>query len=166
MILGLLVPSYHSLLARTFLGVAAHSFHHVVSLPGVDPHATRTQAPPASLILFSAVLEKSLALTITGIFGRTPLPRTLKYPWINTMLKKLRSNFIWFFYYLILQKGELKLNVRLTDLVTSITGALSLDFSAAFLVCSETSDHNLSVLTVGQCFQFLCRWKTLIPDFP
>ena len=118
------------------------------------------------LILFSAVLEKSLALTITGIFGRTPLPRTLKYPWINTMLKKLRSNFIWFFYYLILQKGELKLNVRLTDLVTSITGALSLDFSAAFLVCSETSDHNLSVLTVGQCFQFLCRWKTLIPDFP
>ena len=38
----------------------------------------------------------------------------------------------------------------LTDLVTSITGALSEDLLAAFLVASETSDHNLSVLIVGQ----------------
>ena len=41
-------------------------------------HAVRTQTPPASLILFSAVLEKSLALTMTGILGRVPLPNTLK----------------------------------------------------------------------------------------
>jgi hypothetical protein len=33
------------------------------------------------LILFSAVLEKSLAFTITGIEGRVPLPRTLKKPY-------------------------------------------------------------------------------------
>ena len=36
----------------------------------------RTQAPPASLILFSASLEKNLALTRTGI-GSFPFQRTL-----------------------------------------------------------------------------------------
>jgi hypothetical protein len=42
-------------------------------------HATSSQAPPAALILFSAVLENNLALTITGICGSlTPLPSTLK----------------------------------------------------------------------------------------
>merc|ERR1719198_651590 len=81
----------------------------------------RTQTPPAALILFSAVLVKSLALTTHGIFGRFPLPSTLKYP----------------------------------DLVTSMTGALSLLLAAFFLVSSLTRDHNLSVLIVGQCFQFL-----------
>ena len=41
-------------------------------------HAVRTQAPPASLILFSAILENTLAFTMTGILGRIPLPSTLK----------------------------------------------------------------------------------------
>jgi hypothetical protein len=35
------------------------------------------QAPPTALIFSSAVLEKNLALTITGCFGNTPLPNTL-----------------------------------------------------------------------------------------
>merc|ERR1719498_401528 len=87
-----------------------------IGKPIISSHATRTQAPPAALMVASAFLEKSLALTITGMFGSGPLPRTLKKP----------------------------------DLVTSTTGALSLLLLAAFLVCSETSDHNLSVLMVGQ----------------
>merc|ERR1719263_2057475 len=100
----------------------------VIDICSCDEH----EAPPASLILFSAVLVKSFAFTITGIFGRVPFPRTLKYP----------------------------------DLVTSITGALSALPAAAFLVFSKTSDHNLSVLIVGQYFQFLWRWNTLIPHLP
>ena len=43
-------------------------------------YARRTQTPPTALIAFSAFLEKSLALTITGWFGRRPLPSTLKKP--------------------------------------------------------------------------------------
>ena len=46
-------------------------------------HAMSTQTPPAALILFSAVLEKSLAFTITGIVGIFPFPRTLKKPYYN-----------------------------------------------------------------------------------
>ena len=79
-------------------------------------HAVRTQTPPASLILSSANFENNLALTITGILGRVPLPRTLKYP----------------------------------DLVTSMTGTLSLVYEAAVRVASETSDQSLSILIVGQ----------------
>ena len=48
------------------------------------------------------------------------------------------------------REKEEHLEKALTDLVTSITGALSLLLLAAFLVCSETSDQSLSVLTVGQ----------------
>uniref|UniRef100_F0X546 Uncharacterized protein n=1 Tax=Cryptosporidium parvum TaxID=5807 RepID=F0X546_CRYPV len=39
-----------------------------------------TQIPPASLIFFSAFLEKCLALTTTGRLGRLPPPKTLKIP--------------------------------------------------------------------------------------
>ncbi len=39
------------------------------------------QAPPTALILSSADLEKILAFTMTGTFGRIPLPSTLKYPY-------------------------------------------------------------------------------------
>lgn len=35
------------------------------------------QAPPTSLIFFSASLEKNLALTTTGWLGSWPLPSTL-----------------------------------------------------------------------------------------
>ena len=42
--------------------------------------AVRTQAPPTALIFSSALLEKNLALTMTGCLGRTPLPSTLKKP--------------------------------------------------------------------------------------
>lgn len=43
-------------------------------------HAVKMQAPPASLIFFSAVSEKNLALTAIGCFGSLPLPRHLKIP--------------------------------------------------------------------------------------
>ena len=49
-------------------------------------HATSTQAPPASLILYSAVFENSLALIITGTFGITPFPRTLTKPCLVTSI--------------------------------------------------------------------------------
>jgi len=45
--------------------------------------ALRMQTPPAALIFFSAKAENNLALTITGILGRTPLPSTLKKPYIK-----------------------------------------------------------------------------------
>lgn len=65
-------------------------FQYANSLGTVYVQATRTQAPPASLILFSAVLEKSLALTITGTWGRVPLPRTLKKPYTKrSMIYKI-----------------------------------------------------------------------------
>lgn len=35
------------------------------------------QTPPAFLIFSSAILEKNLALTMTGCFGKIPLPNTL-----------------------------------------------------------------------------------------
>ena len=38
------------------------------------------QAPPTALILFSAIREKNLALTMTGCLGKAPLPKTLKKP--------------------------------------------------------------------------------------
>jgi hypothetical protein len=38
------------------------------------------QAPPTSLIFFSATFEKKRALTMTGCLGRFPLPKTLKNP--------------------------------------------------------------------------------------
>ena len=40
----------------------------------------RMQAPPTSLILLSAVLLNSFALTTTGMSGSFPFPSTLKYP--------------------------------------------------------------------------------------
>ena len=40
-------------------------------------YATKTQAPPTAFILSSADLEKYFALTMTGCFGRTPLPKSL-----------------------------------------------------------------------------------------
>ena len=40
-------------------------------------YATSTQAPPTALIFSSALRLKNLALTMTGCFGKTPLPRTL-----------------------------------------------------------------------------------------
>ncbi len=43
-------------------------------------YATKTQAPPTALIFSSADLEKYLALTMTGCFGKTPLPKSLWYP--------------------------------------------------------------------------------------
>ena len=48
--------------------------------------AVRMQAPPTSLILFSAVFENSLAFTITGTLGRAPLPNTLKNPALVTSI--------------------------------------------------------------------------------
>ena len=69
--------------------------------------------------------------------------------------------------YLIINWEEpLSLKGVLTDLVTSITGALSLALEAAFLVASETRDQSLSVLTDGQNLWFLCIWKVLIPHLP
>ena len=44
----------------------------------IDVQAMSTQAPPTSLILFSAALLNNLAFTTTGVAGRDPLPRTLK----------------------------------------------------------------------------------------
>ena len=41
-------------------------------------YAVSTHWPPTLLIFFSAVLEKNLALTITGILGQIPLPSSLK----------------------------------------------------------------------------------------
>lgn len=90
------------------------------------------QAPPTALILLSAVLEKNLALTMTGWLGSLPLPKTLKYP----------------------------------ALVTSMTGALSFSVAYFFLVSSLTKLHNLSILTVGQWYWFLFKWKCLISFFP
>ena len=55
---------------------------------------------------------------------------------------------------------------KLTDFVTSITGASPLTFDALVLVCSETSVHSLSVLIVGQNLWFLCKWNTLWPNLP
>lgn len=40
-------------------------------------YATRTHAPPTSLIFSSALRLKNLAFTITGCLGRRPLPSTL-----------------------------------------------------------------------------------------
>jgi hypothetical protein len=51
-----------------------------------DIYAVRRQAPPASLIFFSASFEKNFAFTMSGTEGRSPLPRTLKYPdWVTSM---------------------------------------------------------------------------------
>ena len=44
---------------------------------------------------------------------------------------------------------HLIININLTDLVTSITGAVSLFFSACLRVASDTRVHSLSRLTVG-----------------
>ena len=44
-------------------------------------HALNTQAPPASLIFFSANFENNFAFTITGTLGNYPFPNTLKYPY-------------------------------------------------------------------------------------
>jgi hypothetical protein len=49
-------------------------------------HATKTQAPPTALILLSAVLLNSLALTTTGWLGSLPLPNTLKNPALVTSM--------------------------------------------------------------------------------
>lgn len=73
-------------------GCVSHLTHSLVGgkLSDCYVQATRTQAPPAALILFSAVLEKSLALTITGTLGRVPLPSTLKKPYVKrSMIYKI-----------------------------------------------------------------------------
>ena len=48
--------------------------------------ATSWQAPPASLILFSAVLENSLARTRQGMEASSPFPRTLVQPCLTRLL--------------------------------------------------------------------------------
>ena len=45
------------------------SLKHARNESRVNHQATRTHAPPASLILASAVFEKSLAFTMIGILG-------------------------------------------------------------------------------------------------
>lgn len=70
-------------------------------------YAVRMQAPPIALILSSADFEKSFAFTMMGIFGSSPLPSTLKYPY--------KALFIY----------------RITAFVQSITTALAL--SASFV---------------------------------
>lgn len=40
-------------------------------------YALKMQAPPASLILFSAFCEKYFAFTMIGILGKCPWPRSL-----------------------------------------------------------------------------------------
>ena len=72
-------------------------------------YAVRMQAPPIALILCSAVFENSLALTMIGILGSSPFPKTLKYP-----------------YYLLAY-------FSLTDFTQSITTALALSPSLATL---------------------------------
>ena len=64
------------------------------------------------------------------------------------------------------EKQRLDKKTRLTDLVTSMTGAMSLLLAALFLVASVTRDQSLSVLIVGQKYLLFCLWKTLIPIFP
>ena len=44
-------------------------------------YAINSTTPPASLILISAFRDTYRALTITGVLGRRPFPRTLVYPW-------------------------------------------------------------------------------------
>ena len=48
--------------------------------------AVKTHAPPAALILLSAVFEKYLAFTTTGYYGNLPFPNTLKYPAFPTSI--------------------------------------------------------------------------------
>jgi hypothetical protein len=65
-------------MVRVFFSII-NQMRVVVVLKACHDHAMSSQAPPAALILFSAVLEKSLALTIIGIYGSLiPFPRTLK----------------------------------------------------------------------------------------
>ena len=52
-----------------------------------------------------------------------------------------------------------------TALVTSITAALP-SLRGAFLVCSDTRDHRVSMLTVGVYCWFLCSLNFLIPRLP
>ena len=51
-------------------------------------------------------------------------------------------------------------------MVTSITAVLSLRVAACNLVCSDTSDHSLSIFTMGVYYWFLWRWRCLCPFFP
>jgi hypothetical protein len=52
-------------------------------------YATNSTTPPASLILISAFRDTYRALTITGVLGRRPFPRTFVYPY--PQLKKHSS---------------------------------------------------------------------------
>lgn len=49
-------------------------------------YAVRTQAPPTSLIFFSASLLKNLAFTTTGCSGSWPLPSTFDRPYLVTSM--------------------------------------------------------------------------------
>lgn len=57
---------------------ALNAFNVNYAVTSATAQAVRTHEPPASLILCSASFEKNLALTITGILGRLPFPKTLK----------------------------------------------------------------------------------------
>lgn len=130
-------------------------------------HAMSSQAPPAALILFSAVLEKSLALTMHGICGSLiPLPSTLKYPYRNNQDQIKLSQLINQLKNQRVENNGFVKKTRLTECVTSMTGAMSLLLAALFLVASETRDQSLSVLIVGQKYLLFCLWKTLIPSLP
>ena len=75
--------------------------------------ATKMQAPPTALILLSAVLLKSLALTTTGWLGSLPFPRTLKNPALVTSMtgayNKMKLLFpCWFriFFWFLQKRGS------------------------------------------------------------
>jgi hypothetical protein len=57
-------------------------------------YATNSTTPPASLILISAFRDTYRALTMTGVLGRRPFPRTFVYPYpqLKNIHKRSRTS--------------------------------------------------------------------------
>lgn len=83
----------------------------LVSCNSAITYATRTQAPPAALILLWAMLLKYLAFTTTGVCGSLPLPRTL---WNPSLVTSMTGAFVLSFRYLAWAESERKLQRRST----------------------------------------------------
>jgi hypothetical protein len=120
-------------------------------------YAVKMQAPPASLIFFSASFEKNLALTAMGCLGSLPLPRHLKIP-NCTRIRSATAYGGGLDKILQSTTGSQRVRAgaaRKITWVRSMRGAVPSLFLAYSLRCSRpTMLHSLSTLTVVMWWGF------------
>lgn len=104
----------------------------------INPYATNSTTPPASLIFRSASRLKNLALTTSGMSGNRPLPSTFEYP----SGKRSRTGAVSVFFF-VMYSSRLSCGTSDQSWIQTV--------SAGFVVCNSHSLH-LHIMKPSQNF--------------